>query len=206
MAVGEVAKAFGDAAAADGIELEDGIVPWLNQQGHIGLEAAAMEMDDGEVMERVAAVAEVCDKVWFRLGGNPEVLPTCRESVPIIGDFLHRPSGTLIEIDEGPHFTSARLTSLELYPSWAPLGFHMDEYKAACRDNAEQFDRFRRDVATRGWGIGGLPQERAYHDTLRDLAAPAMGLPPVIRIPVLDEDGAGAYERFAEFLHKLLKA
>lgn len=33
-----------------------------------------------------------------------------------------------------------------------------------------------------------------------------MGLPPVIRIPVLDEDGAGAYERVAEFLHRVLDA
>lgn len=208
MAVGDVAKGFGEAAAADGLELENQLIAWLNQQGHIGLEAVAMELDDGEVMERVAAVVEVCEKVWNRLGGNAEVLPTCRVNLPLIGDFLHRPSGTLIEIDEGPHFTSHRLTSLEMYPSWAPVGFHMDEYKAACRDHAEQFDRYRRDVATRGWGIGGLQQERAYHDTLRDLAAPAMGLKPVIRIPVLDEDedGAGAYERYREWLRDVLGA
>ena len=61
-----------------------------------------------------------------------------------------------------------------------------------------EFDRYRRDVATRGRSLGGLPQERAYHDTLRDLAAPAMGLPPVIRTPVFDEDGAGVYERYRE--------
>jgi len=206
MAVGDVANGFGEAAAADGIELEDQLVPWLNQQGHIGLEAVAHEKGDGEVLERIAAVAEVCDEVWNRLGGNAEVLPTCRVNLPLVGDFLHRPSGTLIEIDEGPHFTSSRLTSLEMYPRWAPLGFHMDEYKAACRDHAEEFDRYRRDVATRGWGIGGLPQERAYHDTLRDLAAPAMGLPPVIRIPVFDEDGTGAYERYREWLREALGA
>jgi hypothetical protein len=92
-----------------------------------------------------------------------------------------------------------------MYPDWVPLGFHMDEYKQACRDHAEQFDRYRRDVATRGWGIGGLQQERAYHDSLRDLAAPAMGKPPVIRIPVLDEDGEGAYARFRDWLRATLK-
>lgn len=206
MPVGDVAIAFGEAAAADGIELEDQIIEWLNEQGHIGLETVAHETDDGEIIERVAAVAEVLEKVWHRLGGNPEILPDCRIQRPLTGDFLHKPSGTLIEIDEGPHFTSHRLKSLELYPDWVALGYHLDEYKQACRDLAEEYDRYRRDVATRGWGIGGLQQERAYHDALRDLAAPAMGRPPVIRIPVLDDDGAGAYARYSEWLHEQLDA
>jgi hypothetical protein len=206
MPVGQVAIAFGEAAAADGLELEPQLIPWLNQQGHVGLEDMAYDLGDGEIMERVAAVGDVLGKVWDRLGGNPEILPTCRLSYQLIGDWMHAPSGTLIEIDEGPHFTSSRLTSLEMYPDWAPLGFHMEEYKQACRDLHEEFDGYRRDVATRGWGIGGWPQERAYHDSLRDLAAPAMGRPPVIRIPVLDDDGAGAYERYREFLGQVLKA
>jgi hypothetical protein len=205
MPVGNVAIAFGEAAAADGLELEDQIIAWLNQQGHIGLEAAAYETEDGEILERVAAVGEVLGKVWHRLGGNPEILPNCRFQVPLVGDFLHKPTGTLIEIDEGPHFTSHRLTSLEMYPDWVPLGYHVEEYKQACRDLADEFDRFRRDVATRGWGIGGLQQERAYHDSLRDLAAPAMGKPPVIRIPVLDDDGEGAYAKYRDWLRDRLK-
>jgi hypothetical protein len=206
MPVGQVAIAFGEAAAADGLELEPQLIDWINQRGHIGLEEIAFDIGDGEILERVAAVAEILGNVWNRLGGNPEILPTCRIGQPLIGDWMHTPSGTLIEIDEGPHFTSHRLTSLELYPEWAPLGFHMEEYKQACRDLAEEFDRYRRDVATRGWGIGGGAQERAYHDALRDLAAPAMGRPPVIRIPVLDDDGAGAYERYRDFLSQILKA
>lgn len=206
MPVGQVATAFGEAAAADGLELADQSIDWLNQQGHVGLETFAYETGDGEVMERVAAVAEILGTIWHRLGGNPEILPTCRITLRLAGDFVHEPSGTLIEIDEGPHFTSHRLKTLELYPSWAPLGFHIDEYKAACADLAEQYDRYRRDVATRGWGIGGLQQERAYHDALRDLGAPAMGRPPVIRIPVFDDDGAGAYERYRDWLRQALEA
>lgn len=206
MPVGRVAVAFGEAAAADGLELEAGIVPWLNQQGHHGLQNIAFETNDGEVLERVAAVSDVLEKAWHRLGGNPEILPTCRINQPVVGDFLHKPSGTLIEIDEGPHFTSHRLAVLEMYPEWAPLGFHMDEYKAACRDLADEYDGYRRDIATRGWGIGGLQRERAYHDALRDLAAPAMGFPPVIRIPVLDDDGEAAYARYQEWLNAALKA
>jgi hypothetical protein len=204
MPVGNVAIAFGEAAAADGLELDDQVIPWLNQQGHCGLETAAFDNGDGEVLERVAAVTDLLAKIYHRLGGNAEVLPTCR-TFPLVGDFLHKPSGTLIEIDEGPHFTSHRLKTLELYPDWAPLGFHMDEYKEACRDLADEFDGYRRDVATRGWGIGGGQMERAYHDSLRDLGVPAMGQPPVIRIPVLDNDGEAAYGRYREFLEQILK-
>lgn len=36
------------------------------------------------------------------------------------GDFLDEPTGTLIEIDELQHFTSARLASLDLYPNDIP--------------------------------------------------------------------------------------
>ena len=38
-----------------------------------------------------------------------------------------------------------------------------------------------------------VPRERAYHDALRDLAVPAMGHPPLVRITVLDDDPEGAY-------------
>jgi hypothetical protein len=206
MPIGQVANAFGEAAAADGIVLEDQVIGWLNQQGHVSLEAAAWDTNDGEIIERVAAVAEVLAKIWNRLGGNAEILPNARINRPLVGDFVHGPSGTLIEIDEGPHFTSHRLAALELYPEWAPLGFHIDEYKEACRDLAEQYDGYRRDIATRGWGIGGLQPERAYHDSLRDLGVPAMGRPPVIRIPVLDDDGAGAYERYSDWLKGVLES
>ena len=48
-------------------------------------------------------------------------------------------------------------------------------------------------LAAKGFGFGGVPRERAYHDALRDLAVPAMGHPPLVRITVLDDDPEGAY-------------
>jgi hypothetical protein len=48
-----------------------------------------------------------------------------------------------------------------------------------------------------------VPRERAYHDALYDLAVPAMGHPPVVRIAAVDGDGAAAYERHRARLRSL---
>jgi hypothetical protein len=45
------------------------------------------------------------------------------------------------------------------------------------------------------FGFGGRQRERAYHDALRDLAVPAMGHPPVLRVAAVEGDGAAAYAR-----------
>ena len=50
-----------------------------------------------------------------------------------------------------------------------------------------------RGMPAKGFGFGGVPRERAYHDALLDLATPAMGHPPLIRIAAVDGDGAAAY-------------
>ncbi len=52
-----------------------------------------------------------------------------------------------------------------------------------------------RGLVAKGFGFGGLQRERAYHDALRDLAVPAMGHPPPVRIAAVDGDGAAAYRR-----------
>ena len=56
-------------------------------------------------------------------------------------------------------------------------------------------DVLSRGLPAKGFGFGGVQRERAYHDALRDLATPAMGHPPLIRIAALDGDGAAAYGR-----------
>ena len=66
---------------------------------------------------------------------------------------------------------------------WAPL----------CRELAPRTDAIDRGLAAKGFGFGGVPRERAYHDALRDLAVPAMGHPPLVRVAVPDGDGAAAY-------------
>ncbi len=114
---------------------------------------------------------------------------------PLTGDFLHEPTGALIEVDEHQHFTSDRLLTFDHYPAGTPLGFDLDEYRALCRQWAPKADRYRATKAAVGFGPGGRQRQRAYHDALRDLAAPDMGSPPIIRVPAPARDGHAAYQR-----------
>jgi hypothetical protein len=116
---------------------------------------------------------------------------------------VHPPTGTVIEVDEREHFTSFRLAALELYPADAGIGFDLGEHKRVCREQCAETDRLSRGLAAKGFGFGGVPRERAYHDALYDLAVPAMGHPPVVRIAAVDGDGAAAYERHRARLRSL---
>jgi hypothetical protein len=133
--------------------------------------------------------------IYGRLKGDLPVLHACRANLQLPVDLVHEPTGTLLAIDGPEHFTSHRALTLGLYPAGAALGFDLDEYRALCRERNITSDRLGRAMAAKGFGMGGLPRQRAYHDALFDLAAPAMGHPPVLRLPALDEDGGAAYHR-----------
>jgi hypothetical protein len=133
--------------------------------------------------------------IYARLRGDVSVLYASRENLLLPVDLVHPPTGTVIEVDAREHFTSSRLTALELYPDDVALGFDLEEYKELCRELAGETDGIARGLAAKGFGFGGVPRERAYHDALRDLAVPAMGHPPLVRIAAIDGDGAAAYER-----------
>jgi len=163
-------------------------VPWLNQRGHLGLP----EMADG--------ARRVLDDIFTALDGDP-VAQTHKRLTPLPGDFVHEATGTFIEVDESQHFTSFRLLTLDRYPVSVPLGFDLDEYRALCREWSPRSDKYRATKAAVGFGPGGRQRQRAYHDALRDLAAPAMGRPPVIRVPAPDRDGAAAYLRVRDRVH-----
>lgn len=190
MPVGDCERAFASAAAADGIALARAKVPWLNQRGHLGIPDAAAE------------VREVLGSIFESLGGLHDQ-QSAKRLTSLPGDFIHLESGTFIEVDESQHFTSYRLLSLERYPADARLGFDIDDYRLLCRQWAECSDKYRRSKDAVGFGVSGRQRQRAYHDTLRDLVTPAMGLPPVIRIAAPDRDGAAAYERIRERLQDL---
>jgi hypothetical protein len=52
--------------------------------------------------------------------------------------------------------------------------------------------------------VGGRQKQRAYYDALRDLATPAMGRPPLIRIEATERDGRAAYHRNRDRLLELV--
>jgi hypothetical protein len=184
MPVGDCEKAFAAAAEADGVVLVRARLPWLNQRGHLGLP------------DQAASARPTLERIFLELGGDLAT-QAGKRSTALPGDFLHEPSGTLIEVDESQHFTSHRLTTLRAYPAGTPLGYDLDQYVALCETWKARSDRYRAAKAAVGFGTGGRQRQRAYHDALRDLAAPAMGHPPVIRVPAPDRDGVRAYREVA---------
>jgi hypothetical protein len=181
MPVGDCERAFLAAAEADGIALERARVSWLNQQGHFGLP------------EQAQAAVTVLGQIFEALGGDPTA-QRAKRTTALPGDFVHVRSGTFIEVDESQHFTSHRLLTLDLYPAGALLGFDAEEYRDLCRRWSTKSDKYRATKSAVGFGEGGRQRQRAYHDALRDLVAPEMGRPPVIRVPAPDRDGVRAYQ------------
>ena len=190
-----IADAFAAAAAADGIALEPATFDWLSEQGHVGLERVARARRDAAIVAPVIAALAVLDTIYARLGGDLSVLRASRANLLLPVDLVHLRSGTLIAVDGPEHLTSARLLSLDLYPVDAALGFDLVGYRALCREWAPTSDGLSRGMPAKGFGFGGVQRERAYHDALRDLATPAMGHPPLLRIAAPDGDGADAYRR-----------
>jgi hypothetical protein len=187
---------FAEAAARDGIELSEGVTfDWLCEQGHVGLERVAKARRDPSIVEPVKAALRVLSAIYAQLKGDPAVLGAARENLFLPVHLVHEPSGTLIQLDEREHFTSFRLTALDLYPANVTLGFDIEGHKRLCAELAPHTDAIGRGLAAKGFGFGGVPRERAYHDALFDLATPAMGHPPLVRVSALDGDGAAAYEK-----------
>lgn len=193
MATGDAQSAFAQAAAEDGIVLEAQSFDWLCEQGHVGLERVAKARRDPALVGPVTAALATLGAIYARLKGDVSVLYASRENLLLPVELVHVPSGTVIQVDESPHFTSFRLTALELYPDTATVAFDLDEHKELCRSWCSRTDGLARGLPAKGFGFGGLQRERAYRDALCDLAAPAMGHPPVIRIAAVDGDGVAAY-------------
>lgn len=192
MPVGKCQEDFRIAAARDGIALERQSFDWLCEQGHFGLLRVAEHAGDEEIAERARSAAGALAAICRRLGGDPDVISAGRTN-RLPGDFVHAATGTLIEIDEEQHFTSFRRGTFEEYPEDTQLGYDLDGYKRLCRTFAGSSDRYRKNKEARGFGVGGRQLQRAYYDALRDLATPAMGHPPLVRIPATHGDGKRAY-------------
>lgn len=192
MPVGAAQADFARAAANDGIQLGPAQVPWINQRGHFALPSPAAEVA-GPALESI-----------FRALNGEAAAQMGKREIALRGDFYHAPTGTFIETDETQHFTSLRLLTFELYPHGMPLGFDVLFYANLCREWAPVADRYRAAKAATGFGPGGRQKQRAYNDALRDLTIPAMGHPPVIRIPILDNNGTAAYIRHRDLLLKAL--
>ena len=188
--------AFAQAAAAGRHPARGESFDWLCEQGHVGLERVAKARRDATLVRPVTAALELLGKIYARLKGDVSVLYASRENLLLPVDLVHAPTGTVIEVDGSEHFTSFRLAALELYPVDVDRRVRPRRAQASCAaPGARRPTALGRGLAAKGFGFGGGQRERAYHDALRDLATPAMGHPPLVRIAAVDGDGAGAYRR-----------
>ena len=138
--------------------------------------------------------------IYARLKGDVSVLHASRENLLLPVDLVHAPTGTVIEVDGREHFTSfapgSRSTCI---PPARRSASTSRPNRELCREWCATTDALSRGLPAKGFGFGGVQRERAYHDALRDLATPAMGHPPLIRIAAVDGDGAAAYRRNASW-------
>ena len=185
MPVGDCENAFVDAARKHGVELVRYTRPRLNQRGHFGLPDTA------------SAVAPPLGQIFESLGGIAAE-QSVKRTTPLPGDFIHVDTGTLIEVDEKQHFTSFRMRTFDFYPETSSLGFDVREYVSLCKQYAPSADKYRHAKSAVAFGIGGRQRQRAYYDALRDLATPAMGHPPLIRIAAPEGNGKVAFDRNRE--------
>lgn len=190
MPVGDCQRAYGAAAARDGVGLVPGSVPGLTDLGHLGIDPAL-------------AAHRHLRTIFDLLGGDPHDLELgAHRSLTM--DWLLPDSQLVIEVDESQHFTSDRLVSLEAYPPDAGVCFSIDEYKQLCRILRGGSDKYRVAKEARGFRRnGGRRAQRAYFDAVRDLGAPTQGW-RVFRVAAGHGDGALAYRESRKRLAALL--
>lgn len=89
----------------------------------------------------------------------------------------------IFEFDEFQHFSSARLSSLELYPKELVTGFPITSWIEYCNVYKVKADKYRSNKKTKDFNfIGGRTAQRAYLDCFRDLLPSNNGLAPTLRI------------------------
>jgi len=179
--------------SAAGIDLVPGrAVPWLSGRGPLN-----------EVVQSAApaSIIAALAKIHEELGGQTALLAAKRAGNPPTPDLIHVPTGSIVEVDEEAHFTSARERSLGFYPTYAELGFEMSDYLDLITTWRPKADRaYAHRTSSDFPSPGGRQAQRAYNDSLRDLLAPTFTGRPVVRIAVPDRSLTGVVERLVRAL------
>lgn len=168
---------------------------WLTGRGHFN-----------DVVQRDVprSIVAALTQIHLNLGGDAVALETKRAGNPPTPDLIHSELGCVIEVDEVQHFTSARLQTLDLYPSDVPLGFDLAQYRSHVQHWRSKGDRaFAHKVSSDFPQPGGRQAQRAYNDSLRDLLAPTFTSHPVIRIAVPTRSLAGVVDDLKASLARL---
>ena len=184
---------FARIAQANGIPLEvDVPQAWLTRRGH--LEPIVQERAPADVLTVLATI-------FTELGGDLVRLERNKGGNPSAPDLIHAELGCIVELDELPHFTSARRRSLALYPPDTQLLFELAEYRALIDRHCAEADAVMARETTKEFPLsGGRVAQRAYQDSMRDLLAPTFTGYPVIRIAVPDHSLRGVLATVTEQL------
>ena len=205
MAPGDAQSAFAQAAAEDGIVLGSQSFDWLCEQGHVGLERVAKARRDPALVGPVTAALEpLARDLRSPRGRRLGPARVAREPAA--------PCRSGARADRNRD-RGRRVASLHLVPPGRPRALS-GRCDGGVRPRRAQGavprlvleDRRPRARPRRQ----GLRLRRACsgsgRTTMRcvDLATPAMGHPPVVRIAAVDGDGAAAYRRHRASLLALL--
>jgi hypothetical protein len=137
-------------------------------------------------------------RIYLALGGDLEGLDAGRMTA-LPGDVMHEQTGTLIEVDESQHFTSFRLATLDLSTRTASRSALPLPRTAAMQNVAGVLGRLLPNQGCAS--VRCRRQAEAARLTMtRDLATPAMGRPPLIRLEAAERDAADAYRRHRDEL------
>lgn len=102
------------------------------------------------------------------LKGNREFVRA--RSLPPVDYYVPNP-GFVVEFDESQHFTACRKLALSQYSDDLPVNFNIERWVQLCSEiNAEDKNPIYRD------------EQRAWYDTLRDIAPVIHGMKPTVRL------------------------
>lgn len=116
-----------------------------------------------------------------KLGGDWSRLP--RKRLQYLRIDLKVGESTLIELDTLQHFSSARLTTLDMYDG-LDHSLDIDAYRQLCLQYREEADKYQRTREAPDFPFeGGRTAQTAYFDAAKDLIPAAFGY-RLIRIPL----------------------
>lgn len=122
-------------------------------------------------------------KIFDGLKGNLFANQNKRTSYLRCDAFFGGECNFIFEFDEFQHFSSARLSTLDLYPKRIKLNFSISDWKKYCVVNRQKADRYRYTKTTTDFDFeGGRTAQRAYLDCFRDFLPSENGLNPSLRI------------------------
>lgn len=123
------------------------------------------------------------DKIFKTLNGDINANQTKRSVALDCDAYFGGEYNFIFEFDEFQHFSSARLKTIEQYPTNLKLNFDLNTWENFCLTHKDRADNYRKAKTTTDFNFaGGRTAQRAYLDCFRDLLPEVQKLNPTLRI------------------------